>query len=98
MHKITITLARRGSPIFPLVLHQPVSPSVQKAMGYNVVRMHLQLKRLGVSCVWILQRGHSQGSYIPGNECFLYTHANALKDGRPCITVMDENYKCTIYF
>ena len=23
-----------------------------------------------------------QGSYIPGNESFLYTHANALKDGR----------------
>ena len=23
-----------------------------------------------------------QGSYIPGNESFLYTHANALKAGR----------------
>ena len=24
----------------------------------------------------------NQGSYIPGNESFLYTHANALKAGR----------------
>ena len=26
--------------------------------------------------------GWNQGSYIPGNESFLYTHANALKAGR----------------
>ena len=29
-----------------------------------------------------IPRGCRQGSYIPGNESFLYTHANALKAGR----------------
>ena len=33
--------------------------SVHKSRGDNVVRMWVQLKRLCVSCVWMLQRGHS---------------------------------------
>ena len=38
-----------------------VSPvgSVHKSMGDSVVRMWVQLKRLCVSCVWVLLRGHS---------------------------------------
>ena len=35
--------------------------------------------------------------YTTGTENFLYTHANAVKDGRHGNTVMGENYKCTIY-
>ena len=33
--------------------------SVQKSRGDSVVRMWVQLKRWCVSCVWVLQRGHS---------------------------------------
>ena len=71
-----MTLASVGSPMFPLVVHQPASPSiwpssavtlagvVHKSMGDNVVRMWVQLKRC-VSCVWMLQKGHS------GDGCVL---------------------------
>ena len=49
-----MTLASEGSPMFPLVVHQPaylassaVTPagSVHKSRGDNVVRMWVQLKR-----------------------------------------------------
>ena len=30
----------------------------------------------------VMKRKSNQGFYIPGNESFLYTHANALKAGR----------------
>ena len=59
--------------MFPLVVHQPASlasstvtpaESVHKSRGDNVVRMWVQLKRC-VSCVWMLQRGHS------GDGCVL---------------------------
>ena len=33
--------------------------SVHKSRGDNVVRIWVQLKRWCVSCVWVLQRGHS---------------------------------------
>ena len=33
--------------------------SIHKSRGDNVVRMWVQLKRGCVSCVWMLQRGHS---------------------------------------
>ena len=33
--------------------------SVHKSMGDNVVLMWMQLKRWCVSCVWVLQSGHS---------------------------------------
>ena len=33
--------------------------SIHKSRGDNVVRMWVKLKRWGVSCVWVLQRGHS---------------------------------------
>ena len=33
--------------------------SVHKSRGDSVVRMWMQLKRWYVSCVWVLQRGHS---------------------------------------
>ena len=33
--------------------------SAHKSRGDNVVRIWVQLKRLCVSCVWMLQRGHS---------------------------------------
>ena len=51
-------------PPASLCLHQgssSITPagSVHKSIGNNVVRMWVQLKRLGVSCVWVLQRGHS---------------------------------------
>ena len=49
-----MTLASGGSPMFPLVVHQPASPSiwsavtpagsVHKSRGDNVVRMWVQLK------------------------------------------------------
>ena len=39
--------------------------SVHKSRGDNVVRMWVQLKRWCVSCVWMLQRGHS------GDGCVL---------------------------
>ena len=39
--------------------------SVYKSRGDNVVHMWVQLKRLCVSCVWMLQRGHSS------DECVL---------------------------
>ena len=38
---------------------------VHKSRGENVVRMWVQLKRLCVSCEWVLQRGHS------GDGCVL---------------------------
>ena len=65
-----MTLATRGSPIFPLVIHQsdspfiwPVVPSLQRGLSTNpgvdnVVRMRVQLKRQCVLCMWVLQRGH----------------------------------------
>ena len=37
---------------------------------------------LGIGLGVGLEVGLGQGSYIPGNESFLYTHANALKAGR----------------
>ena len=49
-----MTFASGGSPMFPLVVHQPASPSnsavtpagsVHKSRGDNVVRMWVQLKR-----------------------------------------------------
>ena len=52
-----MTLASGGSPMFPLVVHQPASPSiwpasavtsagsVHKSRGDSVVRMWVQLKR-----------------------------------------------------
>ena len=39
--------------------------SVHKTRGDSVVRMWVQLKRWCVSCVWMLQRGHS------GDGCVL---------------------------
>ena len=68
-----MTLASGGSPMFPLVVHQPASPSIWPAVqsfrrGLSTnpgVTMWVQLKRLGVSCVWMLQRGHS------GDGCVL---------------------------
>ena len=66
-----MTLASGGSPMFPLVVHQPASPSiwpatpagsVHKSRGDNVVRMWVQLKRICVSCV--IQRGHSCDEYV----------------------------------
>ena len=71
-----MTIASGGSPMFPLVVHHQflrpsgssaVTPSgsVHKSRGDNVVRMWVQLKRLCVSCVWMLQRGHS------GDGCVL---------------------------
>ena len=69
-----MTLASGGSPMLPLVVHQPASlassavtlaGSVHKSRGDNVVRMWVQLKRCCVSCVWMLQRGHS------GDGCVL---------------------------
>ena len=30
----------------------------------------------------VMKRKSNQGSYIPGYESFLYTHANVLKDGQ----------------
>ena len=71
-----MTLASGGSPMFPLVgppasfsVHLASSAvtsagSVHKSRGDNVVRMWVQLKRC-VSCVWMLQRGHS------GDGCVL---------------------------
>ena len=50
----SMTLAGGGSPMFPLVVHQPASPSicavtpagsVHKSRGDNVVHMWVQLKR-----------------------------------------------------
>ena len=69
-----MTLTSGGSPMFPLVVHQPASPSIWPAVqslrrglyrGDNVVRMWEQLKRRCVSCVWMLQRWHS------GDGCIL---------------------------
>ena len=68
-----LTLVCGGSPIIPLLVHQPaylylasssITPvgSVYKSRGDSVVRMWVQLKRW---CVWVLQRGHS------GNGCDL---------------------------
>ena len=60
-----------GSPIIPLFgppaslsLHlasSSITPagSVHKSMGDSVMRIWVQLKRWCVSCVWVLQRGHS---------------------------------------
>ena len=64
-----MTIAIGGSPILPLVVHQPSSLAssavtpvgfVHKSRGDNVVSMWVQLKRW-----WVLQRGHS------GDECDL---------------------------
>ena len=65
-----MTLASGVSPIFPLDRGPPVSfsvhlasssvtlvGSVHNSSGDNVVRMCVQLKRLCVPCVWVLQRG-----------------------------------------
>ena len=61
------------------MVHQPVSPSVQKAMVDNVVRMHLQLKRLCVSCVWVLQRGHSDDGFdLALTVCMYYLRKDDL--------------------
>ena len=38
---------------------QLISPSGQELHPSGVVRMWVKLKRLCVSCVWMLQRGHS---------------------------------------
>ena len=38
--------------------------SVHKFRGDNVVRMWVQLKRLCVSCVWMLQRGHNDDGCV----------------------------------
>ena len=57
-----------GSPIFPLVVHQPASVSIWpafpffseiclKSYGDNVLRMWVQLKRSCVLCMVVLQRG-----------------------------------------
>ena len=44
--------------------------SVHKSRGDNVVRMWVQLKRWCVSCVWMLQRGHSgDGCVLPSTLC-----------------------------
>ena len=63
-----MTLASGGSPMFLLLVHQPTylsiwpsSPSFQRGLSTNpegdsVVRMWVQLKRLCVSCVCVLQR------------------------------------------
>ena len=60
-----------GSPIIPLLVHKPsylsiwsATPSLQRCLSTNpgvtsVVRLWVQLKRWCVSCVWVLQRGHS---------------------------------------
>ena len=43
---------------------------VHKSRGGNVVRMLVQLKRLCVSCMWMLQRGHSgDGWVLPSTLC-----------------------------
>ena len=68
-----MTLASGGSPMFPIVVHQAVSPSIWSAVqslrrGLSTnpgVTMWVQLKRWCVSCVWMLQRGHS------GDGCVL---------------------------
>ena len=54
-----MTLASGGSPMFPLVVHQPayLASSADKSRGDSVVRIRVQLKIWCVSCV--LQRGHS---------------------------------------
>ena len=67
-----MALASGGSPMFPLVLHQPASPffcsvvtpagSVHKSRGDNVGAVE---EMMCVVCVWMLQRGHS------GDECVL---------------------------
>ena len=72
-----MTLASGGSPMIPIVVHQPTSPSIWPAVqslrralstnpgADNVVRMWVQFKRRCVSCVWMLQREHS------GDGCVL---------------------------
>ena len=68
-----MALASGGSPMFPLVVHQPASPSIWPAVqslrrGLSTnpgATMWVQLKRLCVSCVWMLQRGYS------GDGCVL---------------------------
>ena len=65
-----MTLASGGSPMFPLVVHQPVSPSIWPAV--QSLRRGLSTNpgvtmwcvggcsgRDYVWCVWMLQRGHS---------------------------------------
>ena len=66
-----LTLVSGGSPMIPIVVHQPAYHSIwpagsaHKSSGDNVVRMWVQLKRWCVSCVWMLQRWHS------GDGCVL---------------------------
>ena len=44
--------------------------SVYKSRGDNVVRMWVPLKRLCVSCVWMLQRGHrGDGCVLASTLC-----------------------------
>ena len=60
-----MTLASGGGGGGVHLVSSIVSPagSVHKSMGDNVVRMWVQLKRLCVSCVRVLQRGHSGVGY-----------------------------------
>ena len=68
-----MALASGGSPMFTLVVHQPASPSIwpaaqsfRRGLSTNPgVTMWVQFKRWCVSCVWMLQRGHS------GDGCVL---------------------------
>ena len=43
--------------------------SVHISRGNNVVRMWVQLKRWCMSCVWVLQRGHSGDGVICRRLC-----------------------------
>ena len=44
--------------------------SVHKSRGDSVVRMWVQLKRWCVSCMWVLQRGHSgDGCHLASTLC-----------------------------
>ena len=70
-----------GNSMFPLVVHQPAlrpsgqqcshpAVSVHKSRGDKVVHMWVQLKRWCVSCVWMLQKGHSgDGCVLASNLC-----------------------------
>ena len=53
-------------PAASLSLHlasSSITPAryIHKSRGDNVVRVWVQLNRWCVSCVWVLQRGHSDG-------------------------------------
>ena len=47
--------------------------SVHKSRGYNVVCMWVELKRWCVSCVWVLQRGHSGDGCVSASTLCKYT-------------------------